>query len=140
MVDNKHLSFNPDLINVHVETQFLPKYSNTKINEYFFCYTITITNFGDCVVQLVSRHWIITDSSGARQEVRGEGVVGEKPLISPNSSFRYTSGVSIKSSVGTMLGSYFMDAKINNKNDEPFLYHFEVPIPAFSLHTPNSLH
>ena len=139
MTDNKHLAFNPELINITVETLFLPSYSNIKLNEYFFCYTITIANLGDCPVQLLSRHWIISDSSGAKQEVRGEGVVGEQPRISPGSSFRYTSGVSIKSSIGTMMGSYSMSANV--KNDDGFVpCRFKVSIPAFSLHTPNSLH
>src|SRR5207253_2165352 len=78
---------------------------------YVFAYTITIRNLGSMPAQLISRHWVITDSQGLVQEVRGLGVVGSQPLLQPGESFQYTSGTSIATPVGTMRGSYQMRAE-----------------------------
>ena len=102
-------------------------------------YTITISNSNNCVVRLLSRHWIITDSNGDKLEIRGEGVVGKKPYIFPGKAFRYTSGVSIKTEIGMMVGSYFMTDRYDEPDDGSSSI-FEVPIPAFSIHMPNVLH
>ena len=100
--------------------------------QYVFSYTITITNQADEAVQLLNRHWIITDASGGVEEVRGEGVVGQQPKLSPGEHFEYTSGAILKTPVGTMEGSYgFVD-----EQDNPFT----VPIAVFSLSVPNVVH
>ena len=134
---NKADNIREDAVGVHVVTTYLPGHSRPDQGQYAFAYTITISNDGDVPVQLLSRHWIITDADSAVQEVRGQGVVGEQPLISPGKSFRYTSGTTLATPVGRMEGSYTMvcrgdGAQASNR--------FEVPIPAFSLHTPTALH
>jgi ApaG protein len=83
-------------------------------------------------VQLVTRHWIITDANNRVQEVRGDGVVGEKPRLQPGASYQYTSGTAIETPVGTMGGSYQMVADDGTK--------FDAEIPAFTLSTPGTLH
>ena len=97
-----------------------------------FSYTITIRNEGTQAAQLVSRHWLITDSNGKTQEVRGKGVVGEQPHLRPGQSFRYSSGAIIETPVGTMQGSYQM------RSDEGMT--FDAPIPAFRLAMPGIVH
>jgi ApaG protein len=82
--------------------------------------------------QLISRHWIITDSNGKVQEVKGLGVVGEQPKLAPGESYEYTSGAAIATPVGTMRGSYQMVAEDGTK--------FDAPIPEFTLSIPRVLH
>lgn len=132
--------FNPSLVGVNVTTVYLPSHSRPDDHQYTFAYTITISNDSDLPVQLLSRHWIITDADNAVQEVRGEGVVGEQPVIAPQASFRYTSGATLATPVGCMQGSYFMVVREPMDIDPVELPTFEVPIRAFSLHTPTALH
>ena len=101
-------------------------------DRYVFSYTITLTNGGDSTVQLLSRHWIITDANNHVQEVRGHGVVGEQPVLRPGQSFEYTSGTVLATPVGTMSGSYQMVAEDGTK--------FDAPIPQFVLSVPRVLH
>jgi uncharacterized protein affecting Mg2+/Co2+ transport len=84
----------PDLnnIEVDVETRYIEDQSNPEQNYYVFAYTITIQNRGRQAAQLLTRHWVITDSNQKVQEVRGDGVVGEQPLLKPGEQFVYTSG------------------------------------------------
>jgi ApaG protein len=117
---------------VAARTAFIPDQSDVENGRYVFAYTITITNTGTVPAQLVSRHWIITDSNNQVQEVRGEGVVGEQPLLRPNESFQYTSGTAIATPVGTMRGSYQMIAQDGVQ--------FDAPIPEFTLSMPRVLH
>lgn len=131
--------FNASLVGVNVVTTYLPSHSNPEESHYTFAYTITISNAGDAPVQLLSRHWLITDADEEVQEVRGEGVVGEQPVIPPGGSFRYTSGATIATPVGFMEGSYFMVVREPMDVDPGDLPTFEVPIPAFTLHTPTAL-
>lgn len=119
-------------IQVSARTAFIPEQSDVENGRYVFAYTITITNAGDIPVQLVSRHWIITDANNHVQEVRGLGVVGEQPLLRPNESFEYTSGTAIATPVGTMRGSYQMVAEDGRQ--------FDAPIPEFTLSMPRVLH
>lgn len=135
---NKPL-FNPSLVGVSVVTTYLPNHSTPEENHYTYAYTITISNAGDAPVQLLSRHWLITDANEEVQEVRGEGVVGEQPIIPPGSSFRYTSGASLVTPIGYMEGSYFMVVREPMDISPEDLPAFEVPIPAFTLHTPTAL-
>ena len=130
----------PHEVDIHVVTTYLPKHSRPDHGEYAFAYTITIRNRGERPVQLLSRHWVITDADSAVQEVRGEGVVGEQPLIEPGQSFRYTSGATLATPVGCMEGSYTMVVREAGQQTAASNGEFLVPIPAFSLHTPTALH
>jgi len=119
-------------IRVSARTAFIPEQSDVNSERYVFSYTITVVNTGSVSAQLVSRHWIITDSNNQVQEVRGQGVVGEQPLLKPNEAFEYTSGAAIATPVGTMRGSYQMKAEDGIE--------FEAPIPEFTLSMPRVLH
>ncbi len=119
-------------VSVDVVTEYLENQSLPEENRYAFAYTITIHNHGDEAVRLLNRHWIITDADNQVQEVRGEGVVGEQPLIEPGSAFRYTSGTVIATAVGTMEGSYEMITA----SGRPFI----APIHPFSLALRSALH
>lgn len=114
-------------IEVIVEPSFVPERSSA--TEFFWTYTIVIENLGDVTVQLKTRHWIITDATGQSHEVKGPGVVGEQPVLSPGERFEYTSGVPLSTPSGFMTGSYQMVTK----NGEPF----DIEIPTFSLDSPN---
>ena len=119
-------------ITVAARTAFIPDQSDVNNGRYVFAYTITITNTGSVPAQLVSRHWIITDSNNQVQEVRGLGVVGEQPTLRPNESFQYTSGTAIATPVGTMRGTYQMVAEDGMQ--------FDASIPEFTLSMPRVLH
>ncbi|HSD59342.1 MAG TPA: Co2+/Mg2+ efflux protein ApaG [Burkholderiales bacterium] len=119
-------------IKVTTRTEFVPDQSDPEAERYVFSYTITLTNVGTVPAQLISRHWVITDSESKVQEVRGLGVVGEQPLLKPNESFEYTSGTALATPVGTMSGSYQMVAEDGVR--------FEAPIPEFTLSMPRVLH
>jgi ApaG protein len=119
-------------IQVATRTAFIPDQSDVDSGRYVFAYTITITNTGTVPAQLVSRHWIITDSNNQVQEVKGMGVVGEQPLLRPRESFQYTSGTAIATPVGTMRGSYQMVADDGVQ--------FDAAIPEFTLSMPRVLH
>ena len=110
---------------VQVEPRYLPEQSSPEDRIYTFAYTITVTNTAQVPVQLIARHWLIDDSAGHRQEVKGLGVVGQQPLLAPGESFRYTSGCRLQSPSGTMQGSYFVVSEDGER--------FDVPIPLFVL-------
>jgi ApaG protein len=116
-------------IEVTVEPNFMPERSSAEHSRYFWSYTIVITNTGEETVQLRTRHWIITDASGRRQEVRGEGVVGEQPVLGPGQRFEYTSGVPLSTASGFMTGRYQMVTKSGET--------FEIDVPTFSLDSPD---
>jgi ApaG protein len=119
-------------IRVEVDTSYLADQSDPKDKRYVFSYTITIRNEGQVPARLLTRHWIITDSNGKVQEVRGEGVVGEQPYLKPGQGFRYSSGAVLETPVGAMQGSYQM---VSDDGD-----HFDAPIAAFRLAMPGLLH
>jgi ApaG protein len=119
-------------IRIEVETTYLDHQSDPAEGRYAFAYSITIRNEGQVAARLLSRHWIITDADGGVQEVRGEGVVGEQPLIQPGEGFRYSSGAIIPTPVGSMRGAYQMVDESGQ--------HFEAPIAAFTLARPGALH
>ena len=100
----------PESIEIKAVSQFIDEQSDVDADRYVFAYHITVRNTGKVAAQLLSRHWVITDAEGAVQEVRGEGVIGQQPELRPGESFEYTSGCSIATPVGTMKGSYFMEA------------------------------
>jgi len=119
-------------IAVRTRAQYLEEQSRPDQDHYVFTYTITITNTGTVPAQLISRHWIITDSNQRVEEVRGLGVVGEQPLLKPGESYEYTSGSALATPVGTMRGSYQMVAEDGAR--------FDAPIPEFTLSVPRILH
>lgn len=109
---------------VEVQSQYLDEQSHPASRRFVFAYTITITNNGTEVVQLRSRHWIITNGLGEVEEVEGPGVVGEQPVLGPGESFRYTSGAILPTERGTMHGTYQMhraDGAQFNATIAPFL-------------------
>jgi ApaG protein len=119
-------------IQISSQVKHIAEQSDEADNRFVFSYTITVTNNGESTVQLLGRHWVITDSNNQTQEVRGQGVVGEQPVIKPGQSFEYTSGTVLSTPVGTMTGSYQMVAEDGSK--------FEAPVPQFVLSVPRVLH
>jgi len=119
-------------IQIVAQVKYLAEQSDEADNRYVFSYTITLTNNGENTVQLISRHWVITDANNQVQEVRGQGVVGEQPVLKPGQSFGYTSGTVLSTPVGTMTGSYQMVEEDGAK--------FDAPIPQFVLSVPRVLH
>lgn len=119
-------------LDVQVETHYLEEQSKPDDSHFLFSYTITITNTGNVAVQLISRHWIITDAENHVEEVKGLGVVGHQPLLKPKEGFEYSSGSSLNTSHGTMKGIYFCVAEDGHR--------FEVEIPEFVLTLPRTLH
>ena len=117
---------------VEATPQYIASQSSPKEDRYVFAYTITITNAGIFPAKLLSRHWLITDSNGKIQEIRGEGVIGEQPYLKPGESFRYSSGAMIETPVGVMQGKYLLISD-NGEN-------FKAPIPKFTLSIPRTLH
>ena len=95
-------------IRVQVRCEFSPEHSQPDSGRWFFLYHISIENQGTATVQLLSRHWIITDGDGATEEVQGAGVVGEQPVLAPGESFEYTSRCPLGTPFGTMEGTYQM--------------------------------
>jgi ApaG protein len=95
-------------VTVSVKVSYIPERSDPHQGNYFFAYHIRIFNEGDETVQLLTRHWVITDASGHVEEVRGPGVVGKQPVLEPGESFEYTSFCPLPTPFGTMEGSYQM--------------------------------
>lgn len=117
---------------VKVETTYIPSESDPDSARFIFAYTITIMNKGDVPAQLLTRHWVITDSNGKVQEVKGEGVVGEQPYIKPGQGFQYTSGTMLETPFGVMQGTYQM---VGENGDA-----FDAEVKPFTLATPQVLH
>jgi ApaG protein len=115
-------------IEVKVVPNFMADRSAPENGYFFWAYTITLTNRGRETVQLRTRHWRITDANGRLQEVRGDGVIGEQPVLKPGEHYEYTSGVPLPTPSGFMVGSYGMVTAAG----EPF----DIDIPAFSLDLP----
>ena len=116
---------------VRVEPDFLADQSSPADDRYIWAYTVEIENKGSEDLQVMERFWRIADRDGQVQEVRGDGVVGEKPVLKPGETFRYTSGAPLSAPSGIMLGTY----QVENKQGE----RFDVNIPAFSLDSPFDL-
>ena len=115
---------------VRVVANFAPEQSDPANGRWFWTYVVEIENHGDQVVQLMSRHWIITDGLNRVQEVRGEGGVGEQPTLKPRDAFRYTSGSNLETPTGSMRGTYQMVTDLG--------LDLEVEIPEFSLDLPGA--
>ncbi len=119
-------------IDVSVRTAFIDNQSAPDAQRFVFAYTVTITNAGLVPAKLLTRHWVITDGNERVQEVRGVGVVGEQPHLSPGMSFEYTSGTVLETPIGTMQGSYQMLADDGTT--------FDAEIAPFLLTVPRQLH
>ncbi|MFI4933911.1 MAG: Co2+/Mg2+ efflux protein ApaG [Caulobacterales bacterium] len=117
-------------ITVRVRPSYLADKSDPASNRYVWAYTVEIENRSTETVQLISRHWIITDAFNREEEVKGDGVVGEQPTLGPNEAFRYPSQCPLATSSGAMRGSYQM---ITDAGEV-----FDAAIPAFSLHLPDA--
>lgn len=115
-------------VTVRVSVTYLPEQSEPARGRWFWAYHIRLENEGGRPVQLLTRHWIITDGRGARHSVEGEGVVGEQPLIEPGGSFDYVSGCPLATPSGAMQGSYRMVDEDGRT--------FDVEIPRFALLAP----
>ena len=120
------------VIDIEVRTRYLDDQSAPADNRYVFTYTIRLRNRSHEPVQLISRHWVITDSNGKVEEVRGDGVVGEQPWLRPGEDFEYTSGAILETMVGTMRGAYQWMSNDGTR--------FEARIPQFTLSIPRTLH
>jgi ApaG protein len=118
-------------IRISAHTSYIEEQSTPDQSRYVFSYRIRIENHGDIAAKLMSRHWLITDGNQHTQEVRGEGVIGQQPLIDPGQHHEYTSGAVLNTPVGSMRGSYrFVDAEGTE---------FDAPIPVFTLAKPRAL-
>ena len=115
-----------------VSVRHLPEQSDTQNGQHAFAYTVTIRNSGDVTGQLIARHWVITDTNGQIQEVRGLAVVGHQPLLKPGESFEYTSWTRLQTPQGTMRGTFYC----MTEDAEPF----DAAVPEFGLTLPSSLH
>lgn len=119
-------------VDVSVATRFLTEQSQPEQNRFAFAYTITVRNNGSLPARLMSRHWVITNGDGHVEHVRGDGVVGQQPLIEAGESHSYTSATVMTTQVGTMQGTYQMVAEDGE--------HFDAVIKPFRLAVPGALH
>jgi ApaG protein len=119
-------------VTISVETFYQPDYSNPENNEYMFAYRITLENNNTYPVQLLRRHWYIFDSNCIHREVEGEGVIGIQPKINPGEKYQYVSGCNLRTEMGKMHGTYFME---NTNTKKTFL----VNIPSFEMIVPFKL-
>ncbi|WWO97724.1 MAG: Co2+/Mg2+ efflux protein ApaG [Candidatus Dasytiphilus stammeri] len=119
-------------VDVNVQSVYIASQSIPEEAHYVFAYTIKIRNLGPKSIQLHSRYWLITNGNGRVTKVQGEGVLGKKPYIKPESEFQYTSGIIIDTPIGTMQGYYKM---YDNKG-----VIFKVDIPVFRLAIQSYLH
>jgi ApaG protein len=119
-------------IRVEVLSQYSPENSRPTEDEWVFQYTVRITNEGSETVQLLSRHWIITDALEHTKEVEGPGVVGEQPVLAPGESFQYSSWCPLKTPMGMMRGSYQMASPNGNQ--------FDIEIAPFALRGRYTVH
>ncbi len=117
---------------VHAEASYLAEQSKPSELRYVFAYRVNIKNLGTKTAQLISRHWYISDANGKVQEVIGEGVIGEQPILHPGEEFEYTSGAILNTPVGSMHG-YFSMVGVDSVA-------FNAEIPAFTLAQPNMIH
>lgn len=119
-------------IEVAVESSYVPEQSEPDHEQWFFAYRVRIANQGDATVQLLTRHWIITDANGKTEEVRGPGVVGKQPILAPGEAFEYTSACPLGTAFGTMHGTYHMQVRGGDA--------FDAEIAPFTLAAPNAVH
>lgn len=119
-------------IRIVVRPRYLPEQSAPDAGQYLFAYHITVRNEGQETVQLLSRHWVITDGEGHIEEVRGPGVVGKQPTLRPGEQFEYTSGCPLTTPVGSMRGAFTMQRLDGTER-------FDADILPFTLAMPRAL-
>jgi ApaG protein len=119
-------------IRIKVSTQYVPERSDPSARRWLFAYRVRIANEGSQTVQLLSRHWVITDANGHVEEVKGPGVVGQQPILEPGDRFEYTSACPLSTSFGIMNGTYQM---ITTDGEQ-----FDAEIAPFSLGEPDTVH
>jgi ApaG protein len=119
-------------IRIRVRAEFSPAHSHPLQSRWFFLYTVNIANESEDTVQLVTRHWIITDATGHVEEVHGPGVVGQQPILEPGQEFEYTSGCPLTTPVGSMRGCYQLVTADGGR--------FDAAIAEFSLKAPHTVH
>jgi ApaG protein len=119
-------------VTVRVAVNFMPDQSRTEARRWFWVYHIRLENRRDDVVQLLTRHWRITDSRGMVSLVDGEGVVGETPVLAPGQTHDYVSGCELTTNMGSMEGHYTFAAEDGSR--------FDVAIPFFPLAAPATTH
>jgi ApaG protein len=119
-------------VRVRVTAEYSPAHSRPHDNRWFFLYSVTIANDSDRTVQLLTRHWLITDATGHVEEVRGPGVVGQQPVLEPGQSFEYTSGCPLANPYGSMRGTFQMVTADGSQ--------FDAEIAAFELSAPYTVH
>jgi len=119
-------------VRVRVVSEYSAERSQPSKNQWFFLYTVTIANGGTEPVQLLTRHWMITDGTGHIEEVRGPGVIGKQPILRPGESFEYTSGCPLATPFGKMEGTYQM---ITEKGDR-----FDATVAPFTLSERYTVH
>jgi ApaG protein len=129
MADRTPYKANTRGITVSVIPTYLEAKSSPKTSQYFWAYRVIIQNQGRETVQLLSRHWMITNARGELTEVKGPGVVGEQPVLKPGESYEYTSGVPLNTASGMMGGAYQMESESGEQ--------FDIEIPTFSLDLPD---
>ncbi len=122
-------------VQIEVESRFVPENSDIDSHQFLFAYEIRITNKSDDRVQLLSRHWVITDGLGRVEEVKGPGVIGQQPWIEPGETFEYESFCPLSTPTGSMRGSYEMTS-VSGTNPKTF----SAEIPQFFLVEPGSFH
>jgi ApaG protein len=119
-------------VRVVVQSEYAPERSEPAKSQWFFLYTVSISNEGPDTVQLLTRHWLITDGTGHVEEVRGPGVVGKQPTLKPGESFEYTSGCPLATPFGVMEGTYQMVTQSGDR--------FDAKIAPFTLSEPYTVH
>ncbi len=120
------------LVEVQVLSEYLPQSSQPEESRYAFAYHVHISNRGEIPAQLLRRHWVITDGNQRTEEIQGDGVVGEQPLIQPGQTYQYSSGAILRTPVGSMYGTYKMIASDGTA--------FNASIRPFTLALPHALH
>ena len=116
-------------VRIQVRPRFVPEQSDPGAGQWLFAYHITITNEGTVPVQLISRHWVITNGEGQVEEVRGAGVVGYQPLLQPGEEFQYTSGCPLTTPVGTMHGEFNMVLPDSGEKFDANIQPFRLAVP-----------
>jgi ApaG protein len=129
MADRKPYTANTRGIAVSVEPFYLDARSSPDNSQYFWAYRVTIENLGQETVQLLSRHWMISNARGELTEVKGPGVVGEQPVLKPGEIYEYMSGAPLDTPSGMMGGAYQMESESGDR--------FDIEIPTFSLDRPS---
>jgi ApaG protein len=116
-------------VRVSVEAEYQPEYSSPSQYHYVFTYRVTIENKGDRTIQVLRRNWLIQDASFPNREIKGDGVVGQQPIIEPGNIHHYVSGCNLKSGIGTMSGTYEVERLIDGNLLNIYIPKFQMIAP-----------